>query len=756
MDDSNNGNEDANKTEECDRLDSLMMAAIPRRARPPRPESTSSLTGASAPPARPAAATSLESITIPRRNLLERGGSGQPRRPSGPNQQQSSHPHPPPRQNSPQQQQQHEQQQQHQEQEQQELSKPPKKKHVSIQSENPFVVRIRLKGVSMDNDGIPQRPPRLKIISKKRSAAFMEDAEEMAEEEGAQLPLQRTSTAVDIAPTGSRNNSIMEDDAADKTTTKARMRIRTPKRARPSYEEPNESDGLVDSSDEEDENYAAKPKGRKFRRGSQQGQGPSRSEYHNSSKATGKVTAVDGPLGPLSMAGTEVHNFLDPSGQGEPLGLQTDGQVEAPPPGMLATLWYSRECSLHVWVVDKIVGWKCRPVTSLQWQDANALKFLDPHEAASLSQQALTHVDFWNDPRKRMEVSRINVTQCPVVTTIAAEREKTKSTEEGVTPMYTLKVSVDQKEDVLLVKWRGRSFLHCSWERPSDIQKMDNSNQTARHKIRRYYQSQEVALGLDWKRLIEEERATAAAIHSHGEVVEGAQADQQGGDEEFFPAQMLEVERIVGCDENEMDFNVLATQRAWNIRAEQEELRRKEEADAHAAAEEHSSPSKPKINPLVLQDLLDIHRKDEPWDPEGNVRYVVKWKGLPWADVTWEYWRDIKRDAVDEAEDFWHRQKPPSQELIREILNKPHPHVRDFRKLQDSATYGISSRIRPIAKLGDGFDLTEEEESEAKQGFKLRTYQLEGVNWLLFNWWNKRSCILADEMGLGKVRSPVC
>ena len=33
---------------------------------------------------------------------------------------------------------------------------------------------------------------------------------------------------------------------------------------------------------------------------------------------------------------------------------------------------------------------------------------------------------------------------------------------------------------------------------------------------------------------------------------------------------------------------------------------------------------------------------------------------------------------------------------------------------------------------------------------KLRDYQLEGVNWLVFNWHNGRNSILADEMGLGK------
>jgi chromodomain-helicase-DNA-binding protein 7 len=35
-------------------------------------------------------------------------------------------------------------------------------------------------------------------------------------------------------------------------------------------------------------------------------------------------------------------------------------------------------------------------------------------------------------------------------------------------------------------------------------------------------------------------------------------------------------------------------------------------------------------------------------------------------------------------------------------------------------------------------------------GNTLREYQLEGLNWLSFSWFNGRNCILADEMGLGK------
>lgn len=34
--------------------------------------------------------------------------------------------------------------------------------------------------------------------------------------------------------------------------------------------------------------------------------------------------------------------------------------------------------------------------------------------------------------------------------------------------------------------------------------------------------------------------------------------------------------------------------------------------------------------------------------------------------------------------------------------------------------------------------------------FVLLLFSNQGVNWLLWNWWNHRSSVLADEMGLGK------
>ena len=32
--------------------------------------------------------------------------------------------------------------------------------------------------------------------------------------------------------------------------------------------------------------------------------------------------------------------------------------------------------------------------------------------------------------------------------------------------------------------------------------------------------------------------------------------------------------------------------------------------------------------------------------------------------------------------------------------------------------------------------------------YKLMPFQIDGVNWLCNNWWNRQHCILADEMGL--------
>lgn len=426
--------------------------------------------------------------------------------------------------------------------------------------------------------------------------------------------------------------------------------------------------------------------------------------------------------------------------------------VDAPPSGTLSTLWYSRECFLHIFVVEKILAWKTRPVSSLEWIPESLPEegppqtgpAIDPQQAFKWSNSSLTNPLIWSDPNKRMEVSRLLPEQCPIVMAMACRSQEQEiaiqpTDEEGKSkkiPKYRIKALAEtEREEVYLVKWRGRSYMHASWERASDIVKYDQSKNTARNKIKRFVQSQEISFGPQWKKVLEEERSTTATIHAHGEQT--TKTDTDAVEEDYYPPAVIEVERILACDESEMDMNLFAKQRALNIMTEQRYLKEKEcGIDRKWNSKEG------------LADLL----KELPWDPEDNVRYVVKWKGLPFAEMTWEYWRDIKVDAVTEAEDFWIRQRPPDEKSIQKS-NRPHPHIRDFRKMQESPVFGISKIERPVADVGQS---KEENTEDTDEGLRLRSYQLEGVNWLLFNWWNKRSCILADEMGLGKTIQSMC
>lgn len=402
---------------------------------------------------------------------------------------------------------------------------------------------------------------------------------------------------------------------------------------------------------------------------------------------------------------------------------RADHQVDAPPPGVLANLWYSREEVLHLWVIEKVIGWKTRPVVSLTWTNPNDLKCLDDVEAQTITSKALVHEALWKVPAKRMEISRINSGQCPMVLHLAAQKEMVAAEQERREPRYRITatpVNSSQKtEEVLLVKWRGRSYMHTSWERKKDLEKFDHSNNTARGKIRRYIQAQEVAYGKDWKQVLS---MGSAPTEDDG---------QTGAEDELFPPQFLEVERLLACDESEMNMAMFAKQRALNIREEERMLKQLEKEEAEGMVHLHKTG--------IFEDLPLLSDGEDPWDPEDYVRYVVKWKGLQYAEMTWEYWINIKRDAVTQAEDFWLRQQAPDPEDIRKLPG--HPHMRDFRKLTESPAFGISKVPRPVADLGDGFKADDEDEKEERE-FKLRSYQLEGVNWLLFNWWNKRSCIL--------------
>lgn len=121
---------------------------------------------------------------------------------------------------------------------------------------------------------------------------------------------------------------------------------------------------------------------------------------------------------------------------------------------------------------------------------------------------------------------------------------------------------------------------------------------------------------------------------------------------------------------------------------------------------------------IEVDRVLDEAVTQDETTGEDVTHYLVKWCSLPYEDSTWELAADVLNSKID----FFHKiQKVPSPE---ERTRKAKAKSVDWEKLPVSPEY--------------------------KDNNKLRDYQLEGVNWLMFSWCNGQNCILADEMGLGK------
>ena len=104
-------------------------------------------------------------------------------------------------------------------------------------------------------------------------------------------------------------------------------------------------------------------------------------------------------------------------------------------------------------------------------------------------------------------------------------------------------------------------------------------------------------------------------------------------------------------------------------------------------------------------------------------RFLVKWRSLPYANCTWESCRTLL----------------PYQQAIERCRNSEQQPSANERKMATSGARPPKTSFKQLAKT-----------PTYKAGHTLRSYQLEGLNWLLFSWYNRRSVMLADEMGLGK------
>ena len=100
---------------------------------------------------------------------------------------------------------------------------------------------------------------------------------------------------------------------------------------------------------------------------------------------------------------------------------------------------------------------------------------------------------------------------------------------------------------------------------------------------------------------------------------------------------------------------------------------------------------------------------------------MIKWKGLPYSEATWEEAALIEGRFEKRLAEFNLRQENKKCPTANNPYKK-RPKFQKYKKQPDCVP----------------------------EGLELRDYQVDGINWLIHAWTKGNSCILADEMGLGK------
>ncbi|KAL2017009.1 hypothetical protein VTK56DRAFT_2690 [Thermocarpiscus australiensis] len=114
------------------------------------------------------------------------------------------------------------------------------------------------------------------------------------------------------------------------------------------------------------------------------------------------------------------------------------------------------------------------------------------------------------------------------------------------------------------------------------------------------------------------------------------------------------------------------------------------------------------------------------------IRIYVKFEGLTYDDVVWDTPPSPDAEYIYEA----------YLEAYREYLNGKH--------FKSEPWSNMKQRIEAFRQLNFLTSVEVKEQPKGLRRGKLMEYQLEGLNWMLYNFREGRSVILADEMGLGK------
>ena len=105
-------------------------------------------------------------------------------------------------------------------------------------------------------------------------------------------------------------------------------------------------------------------------------------------------------------------------------------------------------------------------------------------------------------------------------------------------PGFNSQSYTSEREELFVIKWRVRYYLHSSWGRRRNMEKFDPMGTTSKRKVRKYVQDQEALFGLKWKHIVDKKRTEIhCRIHPHGlhawdETTEDGNAPTE--EEDFF------------------------------------------------------------------------------------------------------------------------------------------------------------------------------------------------------------------------------
>ncbi|QDZ20038.1 SNF2 family DNA-dependent ATPase [Chloropicon primus] len=131
----------------------------------------------------------------------------------------------------------------------------------------------------------------------------------------------------------------------------------------------------------------------------------------------------------------------------------------------------------------------------------------------------------------------------------------------------------------------------------------------------------------------------------------------------------------------------------------------------------------------LVEQHMEIDRIVEEQDCENHgTCYLIKWNGLPYSECTWEAAEVIDRCSAHDHLDKFQAFQQRGRETGSGIENQRSGLLQKLRQQG-----GKLFKSQPSYVTGT-----------------LRSYQLDGLNYMAACWARNSNCILADEMGLGK------